>query len=221
MNIKLGWKLSLDLVMFIIFVCLMATAIIPHQVHELLGVMLIGLLTFHNISNIRWYKNLAKGKYTLIRLLHTLVNLSLLTLILINIISALGISLWLFLFLPIDWGMTGRSIHVVSAYWGMILLAMHIGFHWEMLIKFTRKNCHLPFFTSHIAKIYPLFSLVIAIYGMYATYKLDIKERLIGQYGFSFFDPTQSTFLVLIDYLSCMGLFITMTHYGLKWLQSG
>lgn len=191
----------------------------PNDIHEIVGVIFVILLVVHHVFNWRWYKGLKKGKYNLIRLLHAIVNLSLVGLILVNIISALGISLWLFTFLPFNWGMTGRTLHIASAYWGMILLSMHIGFHWDMLMNMARKLLHLS--PSYLKRtlVLRIVTFIIAIDGIYAIYKLDIGARLIAYYSFFFFDPTQSYLLLLIDYVSLFGLGIAFTHYGLKVLR--
>lgn len=39
------------------------------------------------------------------------------------------------MFLPIRWGMAlGRVIHLLCAYWGYLLLSLHLGLHWGMIL---------------------------------------------------------------------------------------
>ncbi|WP_081298467.1 hypothetical protein [Gilliamella sp. wkB108] len=219
MNKKLFFRLCIDFSMFILFLLLMAYPLSFHYLHEIFGVVFALFLGLHTGLNWWWYKNLNKGKYNLIRKCHTAVNLLLIALILVNIISALGISQWLFLFLPIDWGLTGRNLHVLSAYWGMILLAMHIGFHWDMLMSIMRKTLNLS--SPHIYRTYLLriLTFLIVFYGFLATVKLEIGARLVAYYSFFFLDPEQSYFMLLIDYLAFCGLCIAITHYGIKFLR--
>lgn len=219
LNKKLFFRLLIDFQMFSLFLLLMTYPLLAHYLHEIFGVVFILSLGLHTGFNWRWYKSLKKGKYSLIRKLHTAVNLLLVILILVNIISALGISQWLFLFLPIDWGLTGRNLHILSAYWGMVMLSMHIGFHWSMLMEITRKNLHLSPPNAQRTRILRLITLILVIYGIYAAIKLEIGARLIAYYSFFFFDVSQSYILLLIDYFTFFSFIIAFTHYGLKLLQ--
>lgn len=220
MNKKLFFRLCIDFSMFILFLLLMAYPLSFHSLHEIFGVVFTIFLAIHTGFNWWWYKSLNKGKYNLIRKCHTTVNLLLIALILVNIISALGISQWLFVFLPIDWGLTGRNLHILSAYWGMLLLATHIGFHWDMLMAIARKTLSLSppkIFRTYLLR---LLSLIIAIYGLVAAVKLEIGARLVAYYSFSFYDDNQSYWWLLMDYFAFCGLCIGITHYGLKLLRN-
>lgn len=218
MNKRLQYKLFLDLVMCVIFLLVMVVnAVIGTDIHELLGVLFFILLITHNLLNLRWYKCITKGKYNLIRLLHTITNLLLFGLIFINLLTALGISIWIFTFLPIDWGLTGLELHILSAYWGMILLAIHIGFHWDMLMAIMKKMvgiCHESALRTIILRV---IIFVIIIYGFYAAVKLDISARLTAYSAFFFFN--ESKLMIIIDHLTFFCSCIILTHYSLKILR--
>lgn len=219
MNKRLFFKLTIDFLMFITFLWLILSPITTHYVHELLGVIFVFLLIIHNIMNRKWYIYLLKGKYNLIRILHSTVNLLLISLIVINTISALEISLWIFVFLPFDWGITGRELHIASAYWAMLILSIHIGFHWDMLMNISRKLFRFSLPNFYRKLIMRLFTIIIMAYGIYAIFKLNIGARLMASYSFFFFDTNQSYFIVFIDYLSFCGLCIALAHYSLKLLR--
>lgn len=206
--------------MFTLFLLLMAYPLSFHYLHEIFGVIFTLFLGIHTGLNWWWYKSLFKRKYNLIRKCHTMVNLLLVVLILVNIVSALGISQSLLVFLPIDWGLFGRNLHVLSAYWGMIILAIHIGFHWDMLMAIARKIFHLSppqIFRTYLLR---LLSVIIAIYGLVATVKLEIGAKLIAYYAFSFYDDSQSYWWLLLDYFAFCGLCVAFTHYGVKLLRN-
>lgn len=206
--------------MFTLFLLLIAYPLSFHYLHEIFGVIFTLFLGIHTSFNWWWYKSLLKGEYNLIRKCHTAVNLLLIALILVNVISALGISQWLFLFLSIDWGLFGRDLHILSAYWGMIILSMHIGFHWDMLMAIVRKIFCLSALQIFRTYLLRFLSVIIAIYGFVVAVKFEIGARLIACYSFSFYDDSQSYLWLLLDYCAFCGLCIAITHYGVKLLRN-
>lgn len=143
----------------------MASILTGDTVHKLLGVSFGLLFIVHNILNWRWYKALLKGRYDAIRILRTAVDLLLLVAMLVLMVSAMTISLKVFAFLGLNRGLTGRKIHLFAAYWGFILMSVHLGMHWGMvmnavqkLIKTTAAN-HIRTITLRMA------AALIAAYG--------------------------------------------------------
>ena len=75
---KLKVKMGIDLLMTALLLCLMAYQITGQEFHEWFGAGMLILFIVHNILNIRWYGNLFKGEYTLLRTMQTLINISVL-----------------------------------------------------------------------------------------------------------------------------------------------
>lgn len=216
MNKRLFYRLLLDFCLFILLLLLIAYPLTDYLIHEIVGLAFILLIIKHNIDNRGWYKSLFKGKYNLVRLLHNVVNIGLIGLMLINFVTATGISLWLFRFLPIDWGETGRTWHSMSGYWTLVFIALHIGFHWNKLMAIAKNS--LTFTISNTASnlIQRILVCLIASYGIYAMLKLQIIPRLVGYYAYFFWDESQSSILFFVDYCAFITLCIALTYYTLK-----
>ena len=75
---KLKIKMGIDLLMTALLLCLMAYQVTGQKLHEWFGTGMLVLFLLHNILNIRWYGSLFKGKYTLLRAMQTLINISVL-----------------------------------------------------------------------------------------------------------------------------------------------
>lgn len=75
---KLKIKMEIDLLMTALLLCLMAYQVTGQKLHEWFGTGMLVLFLLHNILNIRWYGSLFKGKYTLLRTMQTLINISVL-----------------------------------------------------------------------------------------------------------------------------------------------
>jgi hypothetical protein len=139
LNRKTLFKLVNDLVMTILMLVAMAYYITGNMVHEVVGVVVFSLFIIHNFLNRRWYKAIFKGKYNVRRVIQIGINLLFLVTMTLMIISAVLISSDLFPFIPIDNDMTLRQIHVQTAYWGFVIMAVHIGLSWEMIIGSVRR----------------------------------------------------------------------------------
>ena len=57
-------KITIDILMYILFIILMGHHITENIIHEILGVALFVLFLIHHILNIKYYKTIFKGKYT-------------------------------------------------------------------------------------------------------------------------------------------------------------
>ena len=69
-------KRGIDILMTALLLCLMGYQITGQLFHEWFGAGMLVLFLAHNILNIRWYASLFKGKYRLLRMIQTIVNLS-------------------------------------------------------------------------------------------------------------------------------------------------
>lgn len=72
MNNKINpLKIATDVIMTVLFLCMMAYHITGNKLHEWLGIILFALFILHHILNMKWYKGIFKGKYSAVRILST------------------------------------------------------------------------------------------------------------------------------------------------------
>lgn len=133
---KLNLKIIIDIVMTIIFLLLMWLDGTGVLWHELLGLYVGLMFIIHLVLNRDWIKAVTlrfskakrkiKGMYVL--------NVLLLIDILAIVISGVLISQILFL----DWFsvdlLLWSTIHHIASYFGLVLIAVHIGLHWKMIM---------------------------------------------------------------------------------------
>ncbi|KRE38149.1 DUF4405 domain-containing protein [Paenibacillus sp. Soil522] len=219
MNPNMFIKLIIDLIMTESMLVAMAYHITGNMIHELVGVFLFVLFIVHNILNRRWYKTIFRGKYKVQQILSIAVNLLFLITIAVALISSVPISRDIFPFIRINNDMVMRQIHVLSAYWGFILMAVHIGISWGRIINAARKMTGI-ITTSRVRTIaFRLLAVLIVVYGVQISFERDMGSRLLiyNPFGYWGFDETAMRFV--IDYLSIMGIYICGTHYTLKYIQ--
>ena len=146
-------------------------------------------------------KSLSKGKYTLQRIVGTAVNALVLVCMLGLMYSAVVISKHLFAFVALGGTMTARTIHLLCAYWGLILMSIHLGMHIEQMLKSIKRNKSKP-----LIALYIIFGL-LAIVGVYAFIQQKFADYMFGRVQFVFIDSSAAVILTIFEYLCVMVLF--------------
>ena len=81
--------------------------------HEWCGIILCACTLLHLVWNRKWFRALAKGRYSANRTLITITDILLILLIVLIAVSSLMISGYVFSFLDIGGAAWGRRIHYV------------------------------------------------------------------------------------------------------------
>ena len=140
MKPKALWKMAVDLAMTVLLFCLMAYLLVGETAHEWLGVAMFGLFLLHHGLNGHWHHNLAKGRYTPLRVFQTVVDVLILLAMAGLMVSGVILSRVVFSFLPISGGMGfARTLHMLASYWGFLFISMHLGLHWGVVMGVMRK----------------------------------------------------------------------------------
>lgn len=218
MKAKIKVKMLIDLLMTVFLLMLMAYQITGEKLHEWLGAGMVVLFLIHNLLNIRWYGSLLKGKYKPLRILRTIINFSVLAAMLALAYSGIVMSRHVFSALPINGGMaTARVLHLAGSYWGFVLMSVHLGLHWSMVIsmfhKFSggKKSAVVPW-------ILRLIAVLIAVYGAICFYRADIFSYMFLKVEFAFLDYEKSAVLIFAEYMAMMGLWVFIAYYVSKAL---
>jgi hypothetical protein len=212
-------RLVIDLAMTVLMVVAMAYHVTGNTIHELVGVVLFVLFIVHNILNRRWYKTIIKGKYHVQRILKIVVNLLFLISMVVVMISSVPISRDIFPYFPINSDMIVRQIHVLTAYWGFIFMAVHIGLSWGTIINAVRKMTGITGMSRIRTIVLRVLAVLIVVYGVQASFERDWGSKLIIYDPFGSYLLDNSAMGFLMDYLSIMGIYICGTHYVLKFVQ--
>lgn len=133
--------------------------------------------------------------------------------------QAVNLSREVFAFLPISGGIAfARSLHVVSAFWGYVLMAFHLGLHWNMVLGMVKKTVGtVPPKPVHF--LLCILAVFIAGYGVYAFGKNQILSYMFLTTHFVFFDHEKPVWLFFAEYMTVMGLFVFLAYYISKGFQ--
>lgn len=104
---------------------------IDNAIHEILGLFIVLLFIIHNTLNRHWYTAIGKVKLDLLRILKTITNLLFLVIMLLVAVTGVLISQTVFSSFSLSGNLWAHELHILSAYLGFILAAIHIGLHWN------------------------------------------------------------------------------------------
>lgn len=187
--------------------------------HEVVGSVFVLLLIVHNITILRWYSALAKGKWTARRFYSTVVNMLILMLMIGLAVTSLLVSQTLFTALPINIGYSARDAHVIVAYWALVVIGLHLGLHWSRVMAAVKRA--LPVGPSRMGAVAArLAALLIAALGIQSTLVMMLPEKLLAIPALEMWDFTVDAGEFLLRYAAIIGLFAVIGHYLAKGLQT-
>lgn len=220
MKPKMILKIFIDFVMTVLLLLQMAYMMIGNTAHEWIGSAMFVLFILHHVLNIRWYRNLFKGRYSGFRILQTVVNFSVSICMLGLMVSGIIMSRVVFSFLPIDGGMgLARMLHMVTAYWGFLLMSAHLGLHWGMIMGIVRKIRKQKEPSKTQTWILRVLALANGGFGVYAFMKHNLLSYMFMKNQFVFFDMQQPLISFFAEYLAMMGLWACLAYYISKEIQ--
>ena len=197
-----GKRMAVDAAMTALLPFLMAYSLIGETFHECAGTAMLALFIAHHILNRGWFKGLFRGRISPYRAFQTAVDLLLCIVMVCLPLSGILMSKHLFTFLPAaNLAAGARTVHLLAAYWGFLLMSLHLGLHLDRMVK------KRPPWLKGIAA-------AVAVYGLIAFFRRGLPDYLFLRSRFAFFDPAQSRLWFFADYLTVMVLF-ALVGYGI------
>ena len=133
MKPKAKVKIAVDVLMTLGLLFLMGYQFWGDVAHEWAGAGMFVLFILHHALNGGWYKSLFRGKYSPARIFQLVIDLLVLLDMLGLMVSGVILSNHVFDFLPILGGMGfARTLHMLASFWGFLLMALHLGLHWNV-----------------------------------------------------------------------------------------
>ena len=206
------FRLTLDFLAVSLLLAAYAYNSLGNAIHEVIGTIMFALLIAHNIFNRRWYGTITKRRREARSSISKAINLSLLVAMLSLLITSVIISQTVFSFLSVGTSFTARQAHTVAAYGALLIVALHLGLQWSMIMGLIRNRLAIK--TSNRLRVWVLrgLALCIAAYGAHSLQALDVVSKLSMQVptGFSIFQI--STPALLLHHLAIVGLGICVVQ---------
>ena len=213
-------KIIIDGLMTLVLLFLMGYPLWGDIAHEWVGTLMMLLFIAHHLLNRHWYSNLFKGRFTFIRIFQIVVNMLLLITMLLQMYSGIAMSRHIFAFLPMHGGMAlARRLHILGAYWGFILMSIHLGLHWNMFLNMAKRKVGKTNASQFVRTSLLILRILIAAYGVFVFIDRNFLTYMFLRSEFVFLDYGEPLWSFYLDYISLMGLWIFISHYLLKWLK--
>lgn len=212
-NKKLIVKICIDTGMTVCLLFLMPYSLLSETAHEWIGMAMLVLFISHHILNRKWLLSISKGKYTAYRAVQTVLVIVMFALMVGSMVSGILLSNHIFKWIDISGTyMVARQIHMFCAYWGLVVMSLHLGLHWNIVVVMAGRLWEHP---SVIRKwTARLVAAMIAGYGLYAFYRRQIGDYLLMRMHFVFYDYAEGIFPFLTDYLAVMVCIAFIGYYS-------
>ena len=196
-------RLAIDIVMTVLMHVLMSYSLTSEKYHEFFGIAVFILFIIHHYQNRWWYKSLKRRKKDPVRIFCNIIDILLVIFMVLQPITGIMMSKYLFkLNLLTSYA---RSIHLFLAYWGYVLLSLHIGTHLSAMIR-----------RFHIPKIIQIAFLALGANGVYAFMRRRFMDYMFLRTSFAFFDYDESLLSFFFDHFQIMAMFAVIAYFLTK-----
>lgn len=188
-------------------------------VHEVAGTVMFLLLIAHNVFNRRWWGGISKTRREPRSLFDVGATFALLGAMLALLVTSVLISNALSPFLPPWGGFTLRQIHTLAAYWVLIIVAVHLGLRWPMLMGVARNLFGIRTPSALRTLALRVVALAIALHGVWSCTVLGLGGKLSMQMTLDWWNFEESVAGFFAHCAAIGGLVMVVTYYGLKLVQ--
>ncbi len=184
--------------------------------HEVAGTAMFVLLIAHNLFNRRWWGGIARTRREPHSRFNVGITFALLTAMLALLVTSVLISNALAAFLPPWGGFTVRQIHTLAAYWVLVMVAIHLGLRWPMLMGVARNLLGIRKPSAPRTLALRATAFAIALHGLWSCAVLGLGGKLSMQTTLDWWNFEEAVVGFFVHCAAVAGLVISITYYGLK-----
>ena len=208
----------IDLAMALLLLFLMAYFITEQEIHEWLGVGMLALFLLHHGLNWKWFRALARGRYTPRRILQTVLVLLLFVSMAAQSVSGLAMARHVLPFLEVPVSIAvARRIHLACGYWSFLLTGLHLGLHWGIFLGLGRKLRGGRPLAPAVRWALRIAAAAATVWGGVCFVQQNIADYMFLRVDFVFFDYEKSPLLAMWE-LAAMFALWTLAGYLLQRL---
>ncbi|MBQ8089454.1 MAG: hypothetical protein IJ233_01840, partial [Pyramidobacter sp.] len=111
-----------------------------------------------------------------------------------------------------------RTLHLCSSYWALVLMSIHVGLHWSMVMGMARSVFGLAPRRGAALWLLRLASAAFAACGAWAFQHLLVWDFLTLKMQYAYFDDS-GDLAALFNWASVMGLFVFVSYWFGKLSQ--
>ncbi len=180
-------NILLDAILFALFVAEMSFHHLPKILHEVLGVAMAAAIILHVAINWRRFTSLLRN-VTPQKFFNAEIDLALIICAAAVLFNGVVLSNYLFadfVSFELRRNMTLHQLHVAAPYAMMILIGVHLGFHWRELRQRLLKTSGLEEFYSRRESLFVTAAVMLAACGVAGLYLNRVGDRLLMKHIFA------------------------------------
>jgi hypothetical protein len=212
-------RLTFDLIAAGLLLLGLAYWWLGNTVHEVVGTGMFLLVIVHNVVNRRWYGRIPKEKRHGRGLFNVGITLLLLVAMLSLLVTSVLISNTLSGIMSAYGGFTVRQIHTLAAYWVLVIVSIHLGLRWPMIMGVARTLFGIS--KANVVRTLALRAIAIAIaaHGVWSSFELGLGTKLAMQVTLDWWNFEESVSGFFLHCIAIAGLYMSLTYFAMKWLQ--
>ncbi|MBQ1335326.1 MAG: DUF4405 domain-containing protein [Selenomonadaceae bacterium] len=215
-------KFVLDIAILLLLLLVMGFHFLPHILHEVLGLVLLGGAVWHLLLNRHWFSALFRGRYGKVRVLQTvmlwLLVISFFTVMVTGSIISSHVFRELWQGASLHRSIFVHQLHIASAYVMVILGGMHVGMHWTGLWQRLKRIPLLGRVEGHPMIRFWLLA-AISWAGVAFSWLDQVGDRLMMKHIFGTLASRLPASLYFLLLLCFIGLYAILFYYVQKHLQ--
>lgn len=187
--------------------------------HEIFGTLLFGLLALHLSINRGWFLKLRIGRYDARRwavvAIHTWLALN----IAVLFVTSVLISRSVLSFIQLTDNISVIELHWFSAYWVVMIVAVHLGTHWARVMAAAGTLFRLS--PSRLrAGLFRFLALILLVFGAWSFVVLGVSTKLMFGYSLDFWDFTTSVTPFFAHWTAVVAGAAVLSYYAMAGLRS-
>lgn len=219
MNSVLLLRLVFDLIAIGLLVFGFSYWWLGNTAHELAGTAMFLLLIVHNVFNRRFYGTIARTRRDTRSLFNVAVTGALILSMVALLVTSVLIANTLSGFMSAFGGFTARQIHTLAAYWALVIVAIHLGLRWPMIMGVARTLTGITRPSAIRTWLLRVVAAAIAIHGVWSSFELGLGTKLAMQVTLDWWNFEESVAGFFVHCGAIAGLYMFVIYYAVKWLQ--
>lgn len=124
-----------------------------------------------------------------------------------------------FSFLPITSSFSARQMHAMLGYVALLIVSVHLGLHWTMIMGVVRKLCGI--ISQSRLRTYALRAIVIVVgaLGIQGLAAVNLGSKLTTEMALLLWDFESEALGFFVHHAAIVGLGAVIGHYALQMLQ--
>jgi hypothetical protein len=187
--------------------------------HELAGTAMFVLLILHNAFNRRWYGTVPRTRPEPRSLFNVAITFVLMIGMLALLVTSVLISNTLSGLMPAYGGFTARQTHIFAGYWVLVIVAVHLGLRWPLIMNVARNLLGISKPSVGRTVALRVSAAGIAIHGVWSSFALGVGTKLSMQMTLDWWNFEEAVAGFFVHGIAVAGLYIVAAYYGMNLIQ--